>query len=50
MKLTVLLDNSYIVIYSLFIIKHDYLLKLNLLYELLCTSELIVFRLTDVMS
>jgi hypothetical protein len=45
-----LLDNSYIVIYFLFIIKHDHLLKLNIWYELLYTFELIAFHLIDVMS
>jgi hypothetical protein len=41
MELIVLLSNSYIVIYFLFMIKHGHLLKLNLWYELLCTFQLI---------
>jgi len=45
-----LLGNSYIIIYFLFIIKYDHLLKLNLYYEPLFTSELIAFYLIDVMS
>jgi hypothetical protein len=40
-----ILGNSYIVIYSLFMIKHDHLLK-----QTLFTSELISFHLIDVMS
>jgi hypothetical protein len=50
MKLIVLLGNSYIIIYFLFIIKYDHLLKLNLYYEPLFTSELMAFYLIDVMS
>ena len=50
MELMVLLGNSYIVIYSLFMIKHDHLLKPNLWYKLLCTSQLITLYLIDVMS
>jgi hypothetical protein len=50
MELIMILGNSYVVIYSLFMIKHDHLLKLNLWYEPLFTSELISLHLIDVMS
>jgi len=50
MELIVLLGNSYIIIYSLFMIKYDNLLKLNLCYESLFISELIALHLIDVMS
>ena len=50
MELIVSLGNSYIVMYSLFMIKHDYLLKPNLWYESLCNYELIAPCLIDVMS
>jgi len=50
MELIVLLGNSYIIIYSLFMIKYDNLLKLNLCYESLFIFELIALHLIDVMS
>ena len=44
------LGNYYIVIYFLFMIKHDHLIKLNLWYEPLFTFELIAPYFIDVMS